>query len=852
MNRLTRTMLSALLGSALLLQLGGAALADDDKPKAPDDQTAVQLLLRAPVCEKDKEGKETPKLDAEGRPVFEDVADTEKAFGKDSGLTISVKGRPEKKPAATPSPTESPAPSEQPKETETPVLSCTVSDLRKNGLYVMPPKGYFVQSLTLVDPEPPTESPAPTESPKKDASEALNLTTLAEAEADSAAVFVPKAVFAADYKNEELKEPVFPADAKSFTLRVVFGRLDEKAELTLSYQPGDFETDKALFDTDEIKPEGSHKLLALSEDTLKEAEEQGLHFAGWLLEYATQSGARSLFPANGSSLLLQPGDEISPYMSCRIEAQWTVDETRNETEPTPDPTAEPEPEATPEPTEEPAPEETPEPTAEPVTEPTPEPTLEPTPEPTTEPTPEPTEEPVIEPTPEPTAEPTPEPTAEPVIEPTPAPTTEPTPEPTPAPTAEPTPAPTPEPLTLHITLKSGTATERVYDGTSFRLVPDDFTVSGLPENAACELELQCASEPVKAGESAEYTVSVKSLNVGGKAMAASDYRCDPLKLTIRVTQRELNVSAAAEKVYDGTPLTLSNAASVTYSSGSGELVSGHRIASGSCTAELTDAGSASTVLDAASVKVLDASGADVSANYRVIAGTATLTVTRRPLMIRTSSAVKLYDGTPLTDHTAPTVTGLLSGHRLPITFTGKQEKVGSSANSIKTDFKITANDKDVTKNYDISYSFGTLTVLRASDTTYIKGTKQDMTLRLDVDYSDFRDLLMDGAVLGSENYTSSSGSTVVTLKGSYLETLKTGQHSLTVRFKDANDIKLTVNVKLSSDKDDGIVRTGDDSRIGLFIGLGAASLLLIVVVLILLKKLPKDGGTQKNGKHGKH
>ena len=98
--------------------------------------------------------------------------------------------------------------------------------------------------------------------------------------------------------------------------------------------------------------------------------------------------------------------------------------------------------------------------------------------------------------------------------------------------------------------------------------------------------------------------------------------------------------------------------------------------------------------------------------------------------------------------------------------------IGSSENSIKKDFKITWNDKDVTKNYDIQYKFGTLTVLNASDTTYIKGSKTDLTLHLDVDYSDFRDLLMDGEVIGSDNYSSGAGSTVVTLKGSYLETLK--------------------------------------------------------------------------------
>ena len=402
-------------------------------------------------------------------------------------------------------------------------------------------------------------------------------------------------------------------------------------------------------------------------------------------------------------------------------------------------------------------------------------------------------------------------------------------------------------MVLNISLKSGTAIEKVYDGTPFRLIADDFTVSGLPANAVCELELKASSEPVKAGDRADVIVRIKSLSINGKAAEAGSYTCSPLTVTISVTKRSVTVSAAAEKVYDDTPLSLSNASSVRYSVGSNELLEGHRIASASSAVTMTDAGTTSAAIDAGSVKILDASGADVTSNYQVIGGSATLTVTRRPLTIRTSSAVKIYDGTALTDHTAPTVNGLISGHRLPITFTGKQEKAGSSANTIKTDFKITCDDRDVTKNYDISFSFGTLTVLKASDTTYTKGSKTDISLHLDVEYSDFRDILMDGAAVDSANYTSSSGSTVVTLKGSYLETLKTGDHSLTVRFKNANDVKLTVTVKNAGDKDKTKPRTGDDSNIGLFIGLGLGSLLLIVVILILLK----NNGWKKPGRHKK-
>ena len=407
------------------------------------------------------------------------------------------------------------------------------------------------------------------------------------------------------------------------------------------------------------------------------------------------------------------------------------------------------------------------------------------------------------------------------------------------------------PLSLQLHLKPGTAVERPYDGTPFKLTADDFLLTGLPGNGSYSLELRAASDPVKAGESTTLTVTVKSAQADGKTLDAAAYVCEPLNVTLRVVKRDINVSASAEKVYDGEALTLTTAGSPSYSSGANELLPGHRITAASSAASQTEAGTSSAAIDPGSVKIVDASGSDVTDCYNVIAGSAALTVTRRPLTIRTSSAIKVYDGSPLTDHTAPQVTGLLRGHRLPITFTGKQEKVGSSDNSIKTDVKITYEDADVTKNYDIRFEFGTLTVLKANALDFIKGSGKDLSLHLDVDYGDFRDVLVDGAILRSDAYTSASGSTVITLKSSYLETLSLGDHSVTVRFKDANDMKLNFSVRRAGDERK-TPATGDDAKLGLYLALGGGSLGIIGALAYFLyrsKKQEKQAKTKAKAKH---
>lgn len=60
-------------------------------------------------------------------------------------------------------------------------------------------------------------------------------------------------------------------------------------------------------------------------------------------------------------------------------------------------------------------------------------------------------------------------------------------------------------------------------------------------------------------------------------------------------------------------------------------------------------------------------------------------------------------------------------------------------------------------------------------------------------YADFKSVSVDGTVIGAENYTVSEGSTVVELKSEFLNTLATGEHTLTVS-STAGDAKTQLTV----------------------------------------------------------
>ena len=145
---------------------------------------------------------------------------------------------------------------------------------------------------------------------------------------------------------------------------------------------------------------------------------------------------------------------------------------------------------------------------------------------------------------------------------------------------------------------------------------------------------------------------------------------------------------------------------------SGELKNGHKL-SVEVSGAQTEVGISDNYVFA---KVLDQNGSDVTSQYKIDYVPGALNVKPRPITITAKSAEKVYDGTPLTcnDYEVSAMS-LLDGHHLSVTIEGSITEIGTTPNMIKGVVINNDSGADVTKNYSVKVSNGTLTVTDETD-----------------------------------------------------------------------------------------------------------------------------------------
>lgn len=94
--------------------------------------------------------------------------------------------------------------------------------------------------------------------------------------------------------------------------------------------------------------------------------------------------------------------------------------------------------------------------------------------------------------------------------------------------------------------------------------------------------------------------------------------------------------------------------------------------------------------------------------------------------------------------------------------------------------------------------------------TYYVKDNEDLVLKIDADLDKFIDMYIDDKLVDSKNYTTKSGSTVITLKKDYVKSLSKGKHTIVVNFKDG---VATTNLNIASSNP----KTGDSIYVYLVI-----------------------------------
>ena len=188
-----------------------------------------------------------------------------------------------------------------------------------------------------------------------------------------------------------------------------------------------------------------------------------------------------------------------------------------------------------------------------------------------------------------------------------------------------------------------------------------------------------------------------------------------------------------------------------------------------------------------------------------------------------------------------------TGYKLVKVLVNDEEKA-LEGNTLKLK-NITSNMKIKVVVEKIEYK-----VIEGADQTYTIDQSAEARFRINADYSLFDkkvyvdDILVDGA-----NYTSESGSTIITFSKEYIDTLAIGQHTLKVAFTDGGEAKTTFtiarqfeennnneNVSLNAEnkkemKDDGSnPKTGDN--VMLYIAIVSMSIIGLGATTVAVKK----------------
>ena len=271
----------------------------------------------------------------------------------------------------------------------------------------------------------------------------------------------------------------------------------------------------------------------------------------------------------------------------------------------------------------------------------------------------------------------------------------------------------------------------VYGSANFTINPKAVTITANDASKAYNgialTESGFTTTPLETGDTHTFTVVMTEgstiTNIGtepnviatvdgtavttGTETAIGNYLVTTANGTLTVNPKAVTITAKnASKAYDGTALTESgftNTALETDDTHTFTVV----MTEGST---ITNIGTKPNVIATVDGTAVTTGTETAIGNYLVTTANGTLTITPKPLTITAGSDTKVYDSTPLTKNSY-THTELLTGDKIEgVTVTGSQTNAGTSDNVLSAAVIKNSNDDDVTANYHITYTNGTLKV----------------------------------------------------------------------------------------------------------------------------------------------
>ena len=242
-----------------------------------------------------------------------------------------------------------------------------------------------------------------------------------------------------------------------------------------------------------------------------------------------------------------------------------------------------------------------------------------------------------------------------------------------------------------------------------------YTVSGFvagEDESVLDLSGVTFTTPYQEGENiGTYAISVSGFD-------AENYYFTYVDGTLTIEKRAITIkTGSGSKVYDGTPFWVDDHEVTAGTIFSGDTLS---MVYGSGIVLYKESGADNT----ATAVITSLYGEDKTGNYDITYDFGKLYIEKRVISIRTEDASKVYDGTALENHHYVLSGAIATTDNLVVQITGSREVPGTSENTIGK-LVITNNltAEEVTDNYDIAVTLGTLTVLAAQyDVTITAGS----------------------------------------------------------------------------------------------------------------------------------
>jgi hypothetical protein len=274
--------------------------------------------------------------------------------------------------------------------------------------------------------------------------------------------------------------------------------------------------------------------------------------------------------------------------------------------------------------------------------------------------------------------------------------------------------------------------------------------------------------------------------------------------TVTINKKSVTITAQEQDIVWGNDINQS-----LYTVSEDGLITGDSIKEITLTPSTT-ARTENGTISVSGVKIENAAGADVTANYDITMANGNLKITHdaalAPERIEASKTKTTYTaGDTLNVDDLAVTAYYADGYSEPVQdYTTNVSVIDMSADGDKI-LTVSYTKNGVTKTKDITIKVNaaptSYKIISGADSEWKQNTDETITIIGNGEISKFESVKVDRGIIDAKNYTAKEGSTIIILKADYLKTLSVGTHSFEIVWVDGSAVTSFKVSKNTSDNE---------------------------------------------------